>query len=335
MPGVTPLYSDVSLFRRLYIPTILHCDTIQAQDTKLVVTIPPDLELSSSERSVLAKGLNFVPLNPLPDEFSIRRDVSSFCRKLRLRHHFGITDQPDNTSPEDFLNTLGSTRSSWTPKSGENNILDSVIESINKDVDRLLPPKRTTLSNLSPEEREALLSLKRNKNLIIKPADKGGAVVVWQKDLYVAEADKQLSDQTAYTELPSDPTSDSQALVKKTLTNLIRNNQLPKSATSLLHPCPQISNFYLLPKIHKANNPGRPIVSSHSCPTVLISEFLDSVLFPLVSALPSFVQDTPHFLRLIQDFEFPENCGERLLFTMDVSSLNDKTPKFLQLLSFA
>ncbi|KAJ8028323.1 hypothetical protein HOLleu_30526 [Holothuria leucospilota] len=161
-------------------------DTIQAQDTKLVVTIPPDLELSSSERSVLAKGLNFVPLNPLPDEFSIRRDVSSFCRKLRLRHHFGITDQPDNTSPEDFLNTLGSTRSSWTPKSGENNILDSVIESINKDVDRLLPPKRTTLSNLSPEEREALLSLKRNKNLIIKAADKGGAVVVWQKDLFAA-----------------------------------------------------------------------------------------------------------------------------------------------------
>ncbi|KAJ8047946.1 hypothetical protein HOLleu_00071 [Holothuria leucospilota] len=39
--------------------------------------------------------------------------------------------------------------------------------------------------------------------------------------------------------------------------------------------------------MHKANNPGRPIVSSHSCPTVLISEFLDSVLFPLVSALPS------------------------------------------------
>ena len=118
---------------------------------------------------------------------------------------------------------------------------------------------------------------------------------------------KQFGPITAYTELTSDPTSDSQALVKKTVTNLIRNNQLPKSATSLFHPCPQISNFYLLPKIHKANNPGRPIVSSHSCPTVLISEFLDSVLSPLVSALPSFVQDTPHFLRLIQDFEFPEN----------------------------
>ena len=301
-------------------------DDIRTQNTKLVVTIPPDLELSSPERSVLAKGLNFVPLNPLPDEFSIRKDVASFCRKLRLRQHFGITNQPDNTSPEDFLNSLGSTRSSWTPKAGENDILDSVIDSINKDVDCLLPPKKTTLSNLSSEEQEALLSLKRNKNLIIKPADKGGAVVVWQKDLYVAEANKQLSDQTAYNELPSDPTSDSQALVKNTLTTLIRNNQLPKSATSLLHPCPQISNFYLLPKIHKANNPGRPIVSSHSCPTVLISEFLDSVLFPLVSALPSFVQDTPHFLRLIQDFEFPENCGERLLFTMDVSSLYTSIP---------
>ena len=144
--------------------------------------------------------------------------------------------------------------------------------------------------------------------------------------MYIAEAEKQLSDQSAYVELPVDPTPDCQTLVKKTLTNLMNNNQLPKTATSLVHPCPQISNFYLLPKIHKTNNPGRPIVSSHRCPTVLISEYVDSVLSPLVSALPSFVQDTPHFLRIIKDFKFPENCGERLIFTMDVSSLYTSIP---------
>ncbi|KAJ8038351.1 putative indole-3-acetic acid-amido synthetase GH3.8 [Holothuria leucospilota] len=148
------------------------------------------------------------------------------------------------------------------------------------------------------DEQKTLLSLKKNKNLIIKPADKGGATVVWRRDLYVSEAEKQLSGQTAYTKLPMDPTSEIQTFVKKTLATLVSKKHLPESAKALLHPCPQISNFYLLPKIHKANNPGRPIVSSHSCPTVLISQYVDSVLSPLVSTLPSFIQDTSHFLRI-------------------------------------
>ncbi|KAJ8050971.1 hypothetical protein HOLleu_04364 [Holothuria leucospilota] len=46
----------------------------------------------------------------------------------------------------------------------------------------------------------------------------------------------------------------------------------------------------------------------------------------LDESLPSFVQHTPHFLRFIQDLEFPEDCGERLLFTIDVSSLNTSIP---------
>ncbi|KAJ8019723.1 hypothetical protein HOLleu_41416 [Holothuria leucospilota] len=81
-----------------------------------------------------------------------------------------------------------------------------------------------------------------------------------------------------------DPTSEIQTLVKKTLATLVSQKHLPESAKALVHPCPQISNFYLLPKIHKANNPGRPIVSSHSCPTVLISQYVDSVLSPLLGS---------------------------------------------------
>ncbi|KAJ8031004.1 hypothetical protein HOLleu_27590 [Holothuria leucospilota] len=149
------------------------------------------MKLSSPERSVLSKGLNFVPLNPLPDEFSIRRDVSSFCRRLRLRLHFADSDETDNTSSEDVFRSFQSKRSPWTPK------------------------PVTPFRNISLDEQKVLLSLKKNKNLIIKPADKGGATVVWRRDLYVSEAEKQLSDQTAYTELPMDPTSEIQTLVKK------------------------------------------------------------------------------------------------------------------------
>ncbi|KAJ8028960.1 hypothetical protein HOLleu_28223 [Holothuria leucospilota] len=136
------------------------------------------MKLSSPERSVLSKGLNFVPLNPLQNEFSIRRDVSSFCRRLRLRLHFGDSDETDNTSSEDVFRSFQSKRSPWTPKPSKSKVLDSVIESINSDLERLLPPNVTPFRNISLEERKALLSLKKNMNFIIKPADKGSATVV-------------------------------------------------------------------------------------------------------------------------------------------------------------
>ena len=48
-------------------------------------------------------------------------------------------------------------------------------------------------------------------------------------------------------------------------------------------------SIYFKPKIHKANNPGRPIVSACSCPTELISSYLDKVMAPIVKSLPSYI----------------------------------------------
>ena len=41
-------------------------------------------------------------------------------------------------------------------------------------------PKR---SNITDDEENALKTLRRKKDISIKPADKGGAVVVWRRDL--------------------------------------------------------------------------------------------------------------------------------------------------------
>ena len=59
--------------------------------------------------------------------------------------------------------------------------------------------------------------------------------------------------------------------------------------------------MYFLPKIHKPNNPGRPIVSACSCPTELISSFLDYVMAPLVKDLPSYIKDTKHAVQIFQN----------------------------------
>ena len=52
--------------------------------------------------------------------------------------------------------------------------------------------KHSCKDNLSTQQLRTLKTLKNNPNIIIKPADKGGAVVVMNKDLY-----KQGGAQTA------------------------------------------------------------------------------------------------------------------------------------------
>ena len=109
---------------------------------------------------------------------------------------------------------------------------------------------------------------------------------------------------------------------------MIRDNKLPPSAKGLIVPTPQTSRFYLLPKIHKAGNPGRPIVSACCCPTENIASYLDQIMCPLVRNLGTYVKDTNHALRIFNDFHFDNTTttGERFLYTMDIKSLYTVIP---------
>ena len=157
----------------------------------------------------------------------------------------------------------------------------------------------------------------------IKAADKGGAVVVWRSDLYQKEALRQLSDTSFYAKIPKDLTSKNQSLVKDTIQNLIVNQELPDTATNLIINTPRTSCIYL-PKIHKPNNPGRPIVSACSCPTELISSYLDRIMTPIIKSLPSYIKDSAHALQIFRDFNF--SGQDKLIFTMDITSLYTVIP---------
>ena len=59
-------------------------------------------------------------------------------------------------------------------------------------------------NNLTREERTALYDLKNDKNIIIKSADKGSTIVVWDREDYIKEAEKQLGDKDVYEEVCND-----------------------------------------------------------------------------------------------------------------------------------
>ena len=121
-------------------------------------------------------------------------------------------------------------------------------------------------------------------------------MVVWDRNLYQQEADRQLSDTNFYEKLDRDFTMDYNKTIGEVVKEAITKGELPASAVNLIVENPRTSTFYMLPKIHKPGNPGRPIVSACNCPTELIATYLDGITTPLVQSLPSYVKDTNHIL---------------------------------------
>ena len=73
------------------------CD-LTPQSRNTVVTIPENLPLSDSEKSVLSKGLNFVPISKKLDEFSVKQEVEKFLRRVQLKAFFHDKEDDSNTS---------------------------------------------------------------------------------------------------------------------------------------------------------------------------------------------------------------------------------------------
>ena len=64
-----------------------------------------------------------------------------------------------------------------------------------------LANRRRPRFNTTKEERKAMKSLKQNQDIIIKPADKGGAIVILNKEDYIKEGLRQLANTNHYEEL--------------------------------------------------------------------------------------------------------------------------------------
>ena len=86
-------------------------------------------------------------------------------------------------------------------------------------------------SNTSSEDRNAIKRLQLRKDIVIKPADKGGAIVVWRRDLYFQEALRQISNTHFYNPIENDPTPHQQGIITATVAELIS----PKKSTKQCH----------------------------------------------------------------------------------------------------
>ena len=118
-------------------------------------------------------------------------------------------------------------------------------------------------NNITKEERNALYTLRDDPTIIIKGAEKGSAVVVWDGEDYLKEASKQLENKDVYEEVQNDPS----ILINTIMCALKKIRILDLSNDTLdylLVKDPKLARFYISHNSHKRlhNVPNRPVISN-------------------------------------------------------------------------
>ena len=187
---------------------------------------------------------------------------------------------PNNEKTFDFNKKFRLT-STFHPKN-KDVIIETYISSLEEkplDIDI----SKDKFNNPSKNERVVLYSLKNDNTLIIKGADKGSGVVVWDREDYLKEAHKELLDEEIYEEV----TNDSSTLESNIFVGLnkisARGDLSADNLEYFFNKGSKFARFYLLPKVHKGlyNVPGRPAISNCGYYKENISSFLDYYLQPL------------------------------------------------------
>lgn len=97
------------------------------------------------------------------------------------------------------------------------------------------------------------MDLQKKKNIVIKPADKGSAVVILGREQYVFEVARQLNDPEYYEKLDKPIYSDTVLMLATILDKLKKKKLINSRQRNYLmgNSQPRERRFYVLPKVHK------------------------------------------------------------------------------------
>ena len=143
---------------------------------------------------LLGKGLHVAHIQNKTNEPELRKDFEEFCWRMRIKWHFRIDVTPQISEIPAFTPT-----SKWKPPKGNLNS-EVFLSRIQKELFELT---ETPLgySNFSEKEWQALRSLANDRSTVIKKSDKRSYVIVWDREDYIADAERQLGDKNVYKDI--------------------------------------------------------------------------------------------------------------------------------------
>jgi hypothetical protein len=304
---------------------------MQNENTRLVVNLST-VKLTDAQSSVMALGPKFCPT---PKSFNhqgmVQDNIREGCRLTRLKeYHHDRTGTKNQQERPKFYKKTG-----WCPPPGRDRALDAFCHILQNRAEAFTPTMKRR-DNLSRAQRQALGELKelvKTRQIRISTADKGGATVIQDATDYIAEAARQLSNTNHYACLQTDPTKKIAQKSNQIVDDLLADGHISEQTqrwAKVNVSATKTHRFYTLPKIHKTldNPPGRPIVSGTNGPTENLSKLVDDWLQQHVTDLPSYIKDSTHMLKTIEQWNldkgpFPTNTK---LVTIDVNALYTNIP---------
>ena len=119
-------------------------------------------------------------------------DNEQFCRRLRLQEYFSTKNREKWTKE-------------WTPPDGRNQFIDSFVNRARTYYDNFVSIiSHDTRSNLPTNQQTALKDLSSNNDIVIKEADKGGAITIINKEDYITDCNTLLEDNSTYHKTTTD-----------------------------------------------------------------------------------------------------------------------------------
>lgn len=318
----------------------------EAQKKVNLITNLSDFTLNEDMTNLLNRGLSFVPCPKGVNKSQLVADLSRYERNMKWKEYF-FQDEPqesnDNSEEETGPKDLFKQKKSNLPPTKAPPALRDYLSAVRSDI--LGSIKKGVHSNISKEEAIAIKELQtaqKEGQIVIKPSDKGGGVTIMNKNDYVEALEKQLKsthtneDGTScpfYVKSNEQEIKEFQSQTSSLITEGVRKGYISKNDGKYMDPSDKPGRLYGLCKTHKEVKQGeklppiRPIVSNSGATTEQISSFVDTHARSQVLKMKSFVEDTPHLLRLFETMnaEGPQTEGT-FPVSIDVKNMYGNIP---------
>ena len=154
---------------------------------------------------LVSHGAKFTPTTR-GNYVDAKKCTENFTRKLKIKYSYHDTEYNDNSLCRN---------KSTKPIRIENEEMKQILHKI----ENIEPASTTTEDNLDSAERAALQELRNMDNIVIKEADKGGAMVIMDKDFY--EEKLVLADHLSNTDTYVKVSNDADKQTMKKLIKLV------------------------------------------------------------------------------------------------------------------
>lgn len=174
----------------------------------------------------------------------------------------------------------------------------------------------------NPSDNSLVKSIKKiikDNNLIFTRADKGNTIIALHREQYTEKTEDFLR---GFEKEDENPTTKYQTEVKNTIRNSSLFNDLDYYYLTQMNPQPP--KLYSFIKLHKENNPIRPVVSFITAPSYKLSKRLINIIQRHSNFQPAFsIKNTSQLIDKIKNIKIPHNAT---LVSFDVKNLFPSVP---------